>query len=505
MDTTALSKLNIKTLRGYLQSYNISTKGMLEKQELIKAIQSHRPIPDRSEIYFRAHLPPDAAPGSTSFFDELFGSGSGAGSSTASSQRGRSSSSSSQANGDNGWSWDPDKFFSKLFGFDDASESSRSQDSGNYTQPRPSRGPEVRREHNSQQHYNPSPHTHPYPQPQPPPQSSFQQDRPYPPYPPYPTPDTQIPTGYPSMPSHHPHPRGASSTYPHGSNPFPGASLHTGPNTFNQGFYQTGPSSNTPNTNTNPSFVNPSEGTRPTETTNNARPSSHAQNMNGGTSAQSSETFTRTSRAYSSSAPSSSRPPTSQSPQQSSGTGGGRLTLEDIISSNVDLSTLSIKVIKSLLDSHSVTYVGVVEKSDLVERLKTLVDNTKADHGVRDPSPPPSAAPRAPQSLPEDPKPSSNREGDEKDNVKGGSGEHSSSSSSQGETSTTNSAPAQSNHYNEDEDMCKICYDAKLNCVMLNCGHLATCQPCGKLIMDGTRTCPICRQYVIRLLHVFRA
>ncbi|KAG0340140.1 hypothetical protein BG000_000617 [Podila horticola] len=32
MDYTGLSKLNIKTLRGYLLSYNISTQGMIEKQ-----------------------------------------------------------------------------------------------------------------------------------------------------------------------------------------------------------------------------------------------------------------------------------------------------------------------------------------------------------------------------------------------------------------------------------------------------------------------------------------
>ena len=32
MDYAGLSKLNVKTLRGYLLSYNITTQGMLEKQ-----------------------------------------------------------------------------------------------------------------------------------------------------------------------------------------------------------------------------------------------------------------------------------------------------------------------------------------------------------------------------------------------------------------------------------------------------------------------------------------
>jgi hypothetical protein len=77
--------------------------------------------------------------------------------------------------------------------------------------------------------------------------------------------------------------------------------------------------------------------------------------------------------------------------------------------------------------------------------------------------------------------------------------------------------------------------------VMLNCGHMSTCMDwyvtyhyppslhafytcfilfqdsndprfcrisflsSGKKIMEGPRVCPICREYVLKLLHVFRA
>ena len=31
-----------------------------------------------------------------------------------------------------------------------------------------------------------------------------------------------------------------------------------------------------------------------------------------------------------------------------------------------------------------------------------------------------------------------------------------------------------------DEDLCKICMENVINCVLLECGHLVTCLDCGK-------------------------
>ena len=52
-----------------------------------------------------------------------------------------------------------------------------------------------------------------------------------------------------------------------------------------------------------------------------------------------------------------------------------------------------------------------------------------------------------------------------------------------------------------DEDLCKICMDSKINCVLLDCGHLVTCTKCGRRLAE----CPICRQLVVRVVHVFKA
>ncbi|PNF39097.1 hypothetical protein B7P43_G04140 [Cryptotermes secundus] len=51
------------------------------------------------------------------------------------------------------------------------------------------------------------------------------------------------------------------------------------------------------------------------------------------------------------------------------------------------------------------------------------------------------------------------------------------------------------------DELCKICMDAPVECVMLECGHMATCTACGKQLSE----CPICRQFVVRIVRTFRA
>ncbi|CAG0905481.1 unnamed protein product, partial [Cyprideis torosa] len=51
------------------------------------------------------------------------------------------------------------------------------------------------------------------------------------------------------------------------------------------------------------------------------------------------------------------------------------------------------------------------------------------------------------------------------------------------------------------DNLCKICMDATIDCVMLECGHMATCTQCGKQMNE----CPICRQCVVRVVHTFKS
>ena len=53
----------------------------------------------------------------------------------------------------------------------------------------------------------------------------------------------------------------------------------------------------------------------------------------------------------------------------------------------------------------------------------------------------------------------------------------------------------------DEKELCKICMDSAIDCVLLDCGHMVTCTKCGKQMNE----CPICRQYVVRAVHIFRA
>lgn len=50
-------------------------------------------------------------------------------------------------------------------------------------------------------------------------------------------------------------------------------------------------------------------------------------------------------------------------------------------------------------------------------------------------------------------------------------------------------------------DVCKICWDAPIECVILECGHMACCLDCGKRMAE----CPICKGHVVRVVRFFKA
>lgn len=52
-----------------------------------------------------------------------------------------------------------------------------------------------------------------------------------------------------------------------------------------------------------------------------------------------------------------------------------------------------------------------------------------------------------------------------------------------------------------DENLCKICWDEPIECVILECGHMACCLKCGKQMSE----CPICKQYIVRVVRFFKS
>ncbi|KAF9189307.1 hypothetical protein BGZ51_009701 [Haplosporangium sp. Z 767] len=581
LDDRALSKLNIKTLKRYLTSYNISTHGMIEKQELIKAIKDNRPLLEESEVYFRQHMPDTVE--KSAFFREEFSSFS------------RSISSENRF-------WDMDKFFSKLFGHEDTQPINPKPNS--HSKPQPSTPPRP----NSQQHTQPeSQHqSMPYSQssgstypkmPTPQPSSSANN------YPRMPTPPLNWgfrPGSNPAYTTFNPSPFAAHSPDPSSFNGgysqqyppqsfqfntahsqhYPGYSHSSPPqqgyqqpfqhnhqqyphfqhsqqyqyrpeqqnyqqpypqyqqqyhHTHHQQYHQQSPptSSFSGTTGSNSAYPNhhyPSAFYTPDGTTqagtdahtshswnptpNPSQPFSTATSQSGpsqtegrpGSSSQSRPNSYSGLNSHPQTPAAAPPPPSSGSrapqnhhdysstdhstsapePMQRSEPEPGRprqssrapqtahsttlLTLEEIISENVDPSTLSIKVIKSLLDTNCVSYIGVIEKSDLVSCLQKLMNSSRAEQ----------------DRIAKEQEVTSKKQQD---------ASAPSSSASQNGTGTSS----------DDDNLCKVCYEASLNCVMLNCNHMATCLDCGKAIMESTRVCPICREYVIKLLHVFKA
>uniref|UniRef100_A0A3P8WS26 Ring finger protein 34a n=1 Tax=Cynoglossus semilaevis TaxID=244447 RepID=A0A3P8WS26_CYNSE len=144
-----------------------------------------------------------------------------------------------------------------------------------------------------------------------------------------------------------------------------------------------------------------------------------------------------------------------------------RASLSDI-SSLRDIEGLSVRQLKEILARNFVNYSGCCEKWELVERVSRLYreteENRKSLENVSSTvrtvvaSPPPICngtigdGERGPMTIP-------------------------------------------------DDNLCRICMDATIDCVLLECGHMVTCTKCGKRMSE----CPICRQYVVRAVHVFKS
>ncbi|KAK3595724.1 hypothetical protein CHS0354_025347 [Potamilus streckersoni] len=133
------------------------------------------------------------------------------------------------------------------------------------------------------------------------------------------------------------------------------------------------------------------------------------------------------------------------------------ITLDDI-KSEKEIDDLSIKQLKKLLLSNFVDYKGCCERWELEQRVRRLwkedqINKQKAEE-VR-------KAEENPQKT---------------------------------------SSVSASVTGNED-DICKICMDAVIDCVLLECGHMVTCTSCGKQLAE----CPMCRQYVSRAVHIFKS
>ncbi|KPP72599.1 E3 ubiquitin-protein ligase RNF34-like [Scleropages formosus] len=161
--------------------------------------------------------------------------------------------------------------------------------------------------------------------------------------------------------------------------------------------------------------------------------------------------------------------------------GRERTSLSDL-SSEQDIGALTVRQLKEILTRNFVNYSGCCEKWELVERVCRLYRHAEQNRKSRE-------KPRPPPLFTFRPLVSSERD----------------------ECETVALTPSPVSPFcadgerlllaGQDDNLCRICMDAMIDCVLLECGHMVTCTKCGKRMNE----CPICRQYVVRAVHVFKS
>jgi len=51
--------------------------------------------------------------------------------------------------------------------------------------------------------------------------------------------------------------------------------------------------------------------------------------------------------------------------------------------------------------------------------------------------------------------------------------------------------------------LCQICYDKKIECIFLPCGHARTCEECATRIKNSGHPCPYCRKSVSTTYRIY--
>lgn len=151
---------------------------------------------------------------------------------------------------------------------------------------------------------------------------------------------------------------------------------------------------------------------------------------------------------------SSNNPNVNSNSTNSSIKGAERFDIQDVRDPN-DINNLSAKQLKTILTVNCVDYKGIFEKEVLREKVLQLW----IDHNER--------------------------EGRRKAKRANPSNSHGSQDSSDDI---------------DEKQVCKICWEREIDCVLLECGHMATCLICGKKCND----CPICRQNITRCVRTFK-
>lgn len=155
-----------------------------------------------------------------------------------------------------------------------------------------------------------------------------------------------------------------------------------------------------------------------------------------------------------------------------------RASLSDL-KSEQDIENLTIRQIKEILAFNFVDYKGCFERSELVQKLKILYASNVANQKLLN-------------------------ELNEPNNNNNNNTVHPSTPTSKSCQNLLNNDSSTGGGNGGEKpvvEVCKICMDNAIDCVLLNCGHMVSCVKCGKVLAE----CPICRQNIVKVVRVFKA
>jgi len=194
------------------------------------------------------------------------------------------------------------------------------------------------------------------------------------------------------------------------------------------------------------------------------------------------------------------------------------------------IGSLSISALKAILFTNHVNAGMILEKSDLVAKVKVLAADERRERERQRALEEQEEQERverqrvllqqfrAQRQKEERARSHEHTDGEHRQETEGAETDgdaHLHVEQSSGEASTAPLAPPPKTHGTthgttadlERAGLCVVCQDEEANIAIVDCGHLAMCRGCSELIMASSRECPLCRTRIVteaRLLRIFR-
>jgi hypothetical protein len=161
------------------------------------------------------------------------------------------------------------------------------------------------------------------------------------------------------------------------------------------------------------------------------------------------------------------------------------------------IKVLSIGTLKAILSQNHVNARLILEKSDLVNKVVTLIEDERRDRERK----------AREEEL-------ENRAMEEERRMREENQRKTEEDKGKKNESTDSAKPAPLHPKAqamaatlERTGLCVICQDEEANIAIVDCGHLAMCRGCSDLIMNSSRECPLCRTRIVteqRLLRIYK-